>query len=233
MSDISRSLLDSLLPPGALWVPKEGGDFDLLLDGIADNYTEIITFLESLAHLKDPQRTTILSDLEKEYGVLTNTTLTTQERRDRLTAQKNDRISTGSIDFMPDKIRASGFDLYVFQNDPPVDPNLFAGSLFNVFFGSSTAYFGNSQFYFKKIDYFLIANGQDVLDDQLILGVGSDYWPLVFFIGIAGDRDPVTNEITELYAAEIPATRREELAKLVMKYKPMHAWAAAKILFTT
>jgi hypothetical protein len=213
-------------------VPKEDGDFDLLLDGIADNYNTVITFLRTLAYLRDPQRTTILTDLEKEYGVLSNTALTTQERRDRLTAQKTDRISTGTDIFLQDKLRASGFDLYVYQNDPPVDPNLLAGNLYNAYFGDEVSYFGNPEFFFKKLEYFLIVNGQRALDDLLTPAVPAGYRHLVFFIGGAVSRDPITNEITELAAAEISENRRTELSKLVMKYKPIHAWAAAKILFS-
>ena len=38
MATISRALIDAILPPGPIWEPKPNGDFDKLLDGIADNW---------------------------------------------------------------------------------------------------------------------------------------------------------------------------------------------------
>ena len=47
MSDLTRAMLNDLLPPGPIWEPEEDGDFDLLLDAIADNYEEVRLFLSA------------------------------------------------------------------------------------------------------------------------------------------------------------------------------------------
>ena len=68
MSEEMKSVFEALLPEGAIWKPKPDGDFDRLLAGMGDNAQLLYEFNESLAHLRDPRRTAILRDLEKEYG---------------------------------------------------------------------------------------------------------------------------------------------------------------------
>ena len=253
-----RSVFDSLLPPGSIWTLKEGGDFDLLMDGISDNYDSVRTFLNTLAFLRDPQRTSILTDLEREYGVVPNSNLSEQERRDRLTVQKNDRISDGSPDTLQQYLRDSGFDVYVYQNDPAVDPEIIV-SLSKIYCDGYNAYCGRTDAYAQKF-FTLIINGlsgfldypslkspyktycgdsaaycgrPDAYCQKLLIELAdSDYWHLIFFIGGSVTRDPVTDEITYMEAASIPWDRRLEFVKLIMKYKPLHSWGAAKIIFT-
>ena len=66
----SRDVINALLPEGFFWVPATDDDYDKLLDGIADNSDAVFEDLEELRYLRDPARTPILSDLEKEYAVV-------------------------------------------------------------------------------------------------------------------------------------------------------------------
>ena len=90
MSDITREMINAFLPPGAIWTPKEDEDFDKLLEGMADNAEAIRAFLLQLADIRRPSAAPIelLSDLETEFGITTNTNLTEAQRREQLASIK-------------------------------------------------------------------------------------------------------------------------------------------------
>lgn len=139
--NISKSVILSLLPKGEIWNLKSDGDFDLLLDGMAENNEEIRIFLSKLAYVREPQKTEILSDLEKEFGII-NKNLTEQERRNRLGSAKYLKNSDGSRDHIQNRLRTAGFDIFVYDNDPPVDPSQFVNANFKTICGSSIAICG-------------------------------------------------------------------------------------------
>ena len=56
-------------------------------------------------------------------------------------------------------------------------------------------------------------------------------WPFVFFVGASIVRDSITNEITDIETAEIPIERKSEFLSIILKYKPLHTWCAAIILY--
>ena len=37
MSDLTRAILDDIMPKGDIWTPQEEADFDLLLEGMASD----------------------------------------------------------------------------------------------------------------------------------------------------------------------------------------------------
>lgn len=134
--NISRAVLDSLLPEGSFWTPAAGDDYDLLLNGIADNSEEVYQVLKQLADIRSAEKTPILEDLEKEYGVVPATLATESERRSRLKAFIYRRAGTGAADLLQSKLREAGFtDVYVHPNDPAVDPNIFLAQAFNMMCG--------------------------------------------------------------------------------------------------
>ena len=115
-----RDMLDALLPPGGAVAPDE--DLDLFLDGISEAIEEeLLEKLALLASLRDANKTDILFDLEKEYGLVINTALIEQDRRERTAARQQNRFGYGK-DYLQDKLQADGFDVQVHINNPPVDP---------------------------------------------------------------------------------------------------------------
>ena len=50
----SRDVLNALLPEGFTWEPVIDGDYDHLLDGIAENTEEIMYDLSELRNIRDP-----------------------------------------------------------------------------------------------------------------------------------------------------------------------------------
>ena len=144
MSDktVSREILDALLPEGAIWNPKVGADFDLLLDGMGDNAEVVRIFNEKLAFVRAPQKTPILSDLEKEYGIEPDERLTDQERRDRLEVAKISNDSDGTDTDMQAFLQAAGFDVQVHANSPAADPAIFLDQAFLMVADGDNAYAG-------------------------------------------------------------------------------------------
>ena len=59
-------------------------------------------------------------------------------------------------------------------------------------------------------------------------------WPtynggLVFFVGGDATRDAQSGELTQIEFADVPEARREELRRIIVKYKPIHSWGALLI----
>lgn len=264
MPDISRAVFDALLPPGAIWIPEISGDLDLLLAGIAENSDEMQTFLASLADLRNPQKTTLLNDLEKEYGIKTDSKFTEQKRRDQLSATKSATAGDGTFEYLEKKLRDFNFDVYVYSNDPPVDPDIFLYENYLTYSGGNTAYCGhesaicggiggelvvNGDIFIQRPLY-LVASGGEIafagnekalagyfteMSQELFRYVVPDnpgYWPLVFFVGGAATRDPGTDELVKIETVSLDAARRDEIIRLIVKYKPLHSWCGLIAAFT-
>jgi hypothetical protein len=54
-------------------------------------------------------------------------------------------------------------------------------------------------------------------------------WPLVFFVGGDATRDPVTDELTDIQRAQVPAEREQEFKNIILRIKPVHTWAGLLI----
>jgi len=162
---LSRAVLNSLLPEGSFWTPAAGDDYDLLLEGIADNSESVYQVLKSLACIRCPETTTILDDLEKEYGIIPASLATEAERRSRLKAFIYRRAGTGAWDLLQSKLREAGFDdVYVHPNDPAVDPNIFLAQAFNmvcgdVLPGGNAAQCGEPEAICAQVGGELVVNG--------------------------------------------------------------------------
>lgn len=138
MLDFSRQVLNSLWPKGLFWEPEIDSDYDKLLNGISENSGTVYDFLKGLGNIRNPLLTPVLSDLEKEYGVLPATGATTAQRRQRLNAFKQRRTSTGAWDVLQSQLRAAGFNnVFVHPNDPAVDPAIFLAQAFNMTCGDT------------------------------------------------------------------------------------------------
>lgn len=179
------SIYKGLLPPNAgAFDLIEQEDLDRLLDGMDLNAETVVDFLATLADLRDPDLTPILEDLEREYGFLFNPNLTEDERRAQLAALVYASTINGSKDDLEGALTRAGFNVKVYQNDPPVDPANFFGDEYLMEAGGVAAYAGEPS---------AVAGlgGGDILlsarNDPYILPDDPNRWPYVFFI--AGDRN--------------------------------------------
>ncbi|MCK4500819.1 hypothetical protein KAU11_09990, partial [Candidatus Babeliales bacterium] len=119
---LMKSAIDALMPKGSIWTPKSGGFFEALLNGIAD-FLEIIRLrLAELANIRNAKLTPVLDELERDSGVAFNPNLTESERRAALDSRINAIDNTGSAQELEAALQRAGFDLFVYQNSPAIDP---------------------------------------------------------------------------------------------------------------
>ena len=139
---VSRAAIDTLLPPGALWQPELDEGFDQQLDGIGDTTDSIRETLDTLADIRNPLKTPVFEDLERNYGIKPNVNVLQSIRISRLSQKvfQGEKVNSGE-DLQAELITA-GFDLQVHRNDPPVDPNLFLTQAFQITAGSDFAFAG-------------------------------------------------------------------------------------------
>jgi hypothetical protein len=201
-----KDVLISLLPQGSAWQLDEDGDFYKTLEGSGLNHKPAFEFIKSIAFTREPLQTPFLSDLEKEYGLITNSSLTEQERRDYLHGVVYAPRSTGTAEYLETQLQAAGFDVQVHVNSPAVDPGKFYG-------GGGGEMITNNIFYDRTI--------VEARHDQAL-------WSYVFFIG--GDAVRDSNGYLQAIA---PVAISDELKilfrQLVLKYKPVHSWGVAVI----
>lgn len=259
--NISRAMIDALLIKGAIWAPAPDGGLDLFLDGNAENKEIIRIALEALATIQIADLTQYLDDMEREYGLIPDSSLSETNRRARLKNAITDNQGYGTAWDMQAKLRAAGFtDIYVYQNDPPVDINLYVGNTANISCRTGfTATCGSLIAYCAASGGRLVVNGnvffnQAPVTYQIPLQA---YWHNVFFVGgqatfsdierffitcsnyqatcgnpVATCGNKITrSEITAIAQVSIPSSRREEVRRLVVKYKPIHSWGVLRILF--
>jgi hypothetical protein len=121
MTPISRRIFDSALPEGEIWRTKPGEDLDAIFDGMAENFESTRAKAAEVANTRNPEKTPLLSDLEIDFGVFPDSSLTTAIRRAYLAQVQGQRGTTCSWEFLENKLRAMGFDVRVYPNDPPID----------------------------------------------------------------------------------------------------------------
>jgi hypothetical protein len=56
------------------------------------------------------------------------------------------------------------------------------------------------------------------------------YWSMIFFVGGAVTRNP-NGSIASVASVNVPAVRRQELHRLILRIKPVGTWAAMMVQF--
>ncbi len=166
MSDsFSRDVLDQLLPEGAAWTPATADDYDLLLEGVADNSEAVRLDMDKLRHIRNPKLTPILSDLEKEFAVIPSATATESECRQRLAAWMFRRSGQPTYETLEEKLQEAGFNVHVWPNDPVVDPAIFLLQAFQMTCGDllpsgNDAQCGEPEAFCAEVGGELLVNGE-------------------------------------------------------------------------
>lgn len=228
IESISRGMLDALLPEGKLWYVASEEDLDNIFDGIAENWEISREFLASLANLNDPYLTPILEDKEKEYGLEYNSALSNDERRDRLANAMTDVSNLGTAEDLQSKLRKAGFDVYVYQNYPKVNPSVILAGSDGIVLGADSSVMGPDEHFLGAQTGELIVNGLDS-DENYDIPVDDGYWPLIFFIGGGEVTRNYLGEIVAVSRAVVPSHRKRELVRLIVKYKPLITWCGLMI----
>jgi hypothetical protein len=223
-ADFIKACLDAALPPGPIWEYKPGGDFEKLLDGISENIASVQDYISQLKYIRDPLLTPVLDDLEYEFGVLKDESLSESERRDQLLAIKGSRRSIGTAQFLQDTLRVAGFDVFVHRNDPPVNPISFNRMALDdgkyALDSKGAALDGGNQPYGH-----LLVNGKaSDIEYSLCPSECEGFWAAAFFVGGPAERDPGTGYLQKIDVATVPAARKSVFERLIVSIKPLHTW---------
>ncbi len=252
-NNLLKKLIKGVMPKGSIWTVKIGGFFDALLDALADSLETVKLKLAELADIRNAKRTTVLDELERDYGISFNPSLTESERRAALDSRINSIENTGSRGELELALQSAGFPVFVYSNSPAVDPNvlntdyLMVAGNNNAFAGVSTAIAGSFQ-----AD--IVVNGDVIINSpvySMIAGGGNHFagnkgafagitglferfyeyflpsnpenWPFVFFIGGTANF-AIDGSIVNIDRVNISDDRRLELREIVLKYKPTFSW---------
>lgn len=149
-----------LYPEGTAFEPKLDGGMDQFLQAKGDINQTRIDNINNLAYLRNPQKTTMLKDLERDYGVPSDEGLSDTDRRNTLMPLVYQKRTASSRDLLQAKLHDAGFtDLYVYDNYPISDPRPFATSSSLCVCGNQAACCGNEQAIASKYGGQLVVNG--------------------------------------------------------------------------
>lgn len=193
------------LPKGALWEIEEDSDLDKFSEGMGDSLDEDKDFIKTLADIRNPLKTLQLADLEREFGLQPNNLLSESVRREKLLGEKTDNNSTATEEWFEDALHKRGFDnLFVYPNDPPVDPRIFLTDIGSIYCDSDTAFCDHEDAVCGGLSGELVVNGvfnRDT-DNLFIMACDSD---IAFCDGInayAGANENPQDRRVEIY--EVP-----------------------------
>lgn len=239
MSFDFNTLLQEVFPDTDFGGIDPSGDLSKLFSGIAEDYQAIYDVLDGLAHIRDPRLTQILAELEREFGIVTDTSLSDAVRRQMLAHVIYRRPTTASWEHLQNALINAGFtNLYVTQNNPMVDPSDVGGDLlvngeiilsqspaYYACVGSGIAYVGHGRAY---VGYYLNNNR---VAKTYTLPAGPPYWPwaFVFWVGDEGTGWPSSPSVP---VANVDSQRETQLKNLILKYKPAFTWCLLRINWT-
>lgn len=255
MSDsLLKKAIDAVWPRGSAWAQKVGGGMEGLLLGIADSLELVRAKLATLADIRSPGLTEQFDELEIDFGIIPDSSLTDAERQGRLNARINAEQVAGTRDGMERKLQGSGFDLFVYSNDPAVNPLLFTSGS-RMVAGGLTAFAGEPEAVAGSVAVNLLVNGaffdtiptwgmvagglaafagepEAVAEQAGTEEIPFEYdvpadaadWPLVFFVGGVATHDG-SGALVAIETVLVPASRRAELEETVLRLKPLHSWA--------
>jgi hypothetical protein len=260
MSNLMRRTIDTILPKGAAWSPAPSGGFDKFLDGLAACWETIRSWLSGLNCIRDPHCTPFLADLEREYGVLPNDSLTEEQRRAALSPLVFNRDSTGAWDELQAALQDAGFDVQVHENSPAVDPAIFLDQAFQMVADGAASFAGNQDAFAGRVGGELLVNGDifkttrsfevtagnlyagdgqsageytDLIREKIEYPIPTDPndWPMVFFVGGDATRDG-SGALTDIELANVPSELESDFKRIILKYKPIHSWAGLIVTYT-
>lgn len=238
------TLLEELFPKNVFGGIDKNGDLYKLLEGIADTYQDAYDKINLLAHIRDPRLTDDLATLEREYGVVTDTSLTEVVRRQMLAHVVYQRPTTASWEHLQNALIDAGFtNLLVTQNNQVVDPAdvssgagelLVNGNLYTsqtpayyMAAGSDIAYAGHSRGY---AGYYL--KFDKTLKTYSIPTNIKEHWTWRYVFWVGGAATGWTGSTPAVALANVDSQRATQLKNLILKYKPAFTWCVLRINWT-
>lgn len=232
-----------LLPNARAWRITVEKTLRQFFDGLAGTPEDVQTFLDGVYDDLNPQLTDQLTEWEAQFNLATDSSLTTQERRDRLAGAWS---AVGGQDpvYIQETLRAAGFDVYVHEWWVPTGGTPAGGSVdgdvtpvarnpFDYLWdgvaqpdfvgcGHDDAYC-NSDVFFSNANNtkpgFPITNNTQAAP---VIPVDTTKYP--FFLYIGGQTFPDQ--------AIVAASRRIEFENLCLKICPTEQWLGMLITYT-
>lgn len=232
-----------------------------LLLGISDSLDDVRSKLATLTYIRNADLTEQLEELEIDFGISPDSTLTDAVRRARLAARINAEHTAGTRDRLERELQAAGFDIYVHANSPAVNPLQF-GSRYRTVAGGGKSFAGNPSAVAGLFGAALLVNGaaertvaiwravangakaiagnpQAVAGQvgtttttiEYVLPVDATAWPFIFFVGGMATRNG-GGELRSIAVAEVPDERRAELEETVLRLKGTYTWAVMVVHYT-
>ena len=146
-SKTMRVLVDGLLPNGDAFKAVPGGAMDAFFDGIAKAYDAVADNADLLAVMRDARKTPVLSDLEREHGIVPPVGATTMQRRKVLSAYQRRVPGYGSAQDLEEALRDLGVNAQVRANEGLLDPSEFLDQDFACVCGAEDSCCGNESAY--------------------------------------------------------------------------------------
>ena len=226
---------EHLLPRAVAWSLKVTKRLREFFEGLTDLPSDTRDFVDGVYDDIQPQLTRELPTWENQFGLVGQSSLTEQQRRDRLEAEWS-ALGGQSPRYLQDTVRAAGFDVYFHEwwdlplTEPPTVRNplgvLQQGGSAVVFIaecgeaiaecGEASALCGDTT---TPKGYALV--NKDFGIPYTIPG-DSSKWPYFIYFGgeTFGDQ------------ASVSAARKNEFETLLLKLCPTHLWIGVMADFT-
>ena len=186
----------ALWPKGSALSMSPGLRTDKLIDGIAEDFSTISSFIKKYRTAFSPLNTQFFDVLENEYGIVKSDQLSESFRRNYLQVIANDVLQYGSKSDIDNALNAAGFeDLKVFNNDPLIDLSVFVSSDYLCYFGDTNAYLGEPTAMCGKaapVETHMIVNSWHE-EINYKLPSNQKLWPYIFLLARAKYDWPILN----------------------------------------
>lgn len=217
------SAIRHLLPSGRAWRATIDKPLRRFFAGLGDGLQAFRVNFDAVAEDLYPGTTRLLSEYEEQFGLYPST-LSTQERRDRIDAAWKARGGQ-SPRYIQDTLRGAGFDVYVHdwwepgttnaRNPFDVLSDSATGTGFNVVSDGATAFTNNPNAVTGSTGAptgYLLVNLPTNTD--YLIPANTALWPYIIYVGgeVWGSR------------AGIPSARRDEFETLCLKICPLQLW---------
>jgi len=255
MTNVAIKSLDAVWPRGSAWCAKSGGGMQGLKAGVADTIERAKESAANLSNVRRANDTTLLDELEIDFGIAPDVSVADSERRALLNSKINgSEANAGTESDISEALVAAGFvNLNVYDNSGSFNPAQFS-SRYQATAGSRPVVCGNSRAYCGRYNYRILVNGGSSVIARVYRTTAGNRWavagnikaqaavvgtnnvPLTygvpvdvntwpFFFFVAGEGVYSNGVLVDAKPGNAPANRKDELEKLILRLKPMHTWA--------
>lgn len=203
-----EQIIIELLPKGRAFFVPFFSTFKKIIVACSGEFERVKERADLIQYDAYPQTTTLIGEHEQLMGLTYLSSLSDQERIDRVIARRSG-VGGQSDTYFKEVFARSGFIIGTTYNESRVDPATVIPTFEGKTFGGGSS-FGGARF--GSTSTYLIVN--DISDD--VISDNPDEWTFYFFI-----HSPESINVP----LQIPNSRKNEFVELVLRYKPTHTIA--------